>query len=60
MDFFERWFNISPDGGDGSAEVLWIVGIACAVVGIIMRRRLLNLIRFRSAIRQRPPQQDGP
>jgi hypothetical protein len=28
MDFIEQWFGISPDGGDGSLELVWIVGIA--------------------------------
>lgn len=24
MDFIERIFGISPDGGDGSTELIWI------------------------------------
>lgn len=28
MDFIEQWFGTSPDGGDGSLELWWIVGIA--------------------------------
>lgn len=28
MDFIERWFGISPDGGDGSTELLYILAIA--------------------------------
>jgi hypothetical protein len=31
MDFIERWFGISPDGGDGSTEFLYIVAIAVLV-----------------------------
>ena len=27
MDFIEQWFGLSPDGGDGSLEALWIVAI---------------------------------
>jgi hypothetical protein len=41
MDFIEQWFGISPDGGDGSLEVLWIAAIVLAVVAIVFRRRIL-------------------
>ena len=34
MDFIEQWFGISPDGGDGSLEVLWIVGIVVVITAI--------------------------
>jgi hypothetical protein len=40
MDFIERWFGVSPDGGDGSLEVLWIAGIAVAFVAVVFRRRI--------------------
>lgn len=30
MDFIERMFGISPDGGDGSLEILWMAGMAVA------------------------------
>jgi hypothetical protein len=33
MDFIERVFNISPDGGSGSAEVAYLVAI-CVVVWV--------------------------
>jgi hypothetical protein len=32
MDFIERIFGISPDGGDGSAEVLYFVGAAIVII----------------------------
>ena len=41
MDFFEKWFGVSPDGGDGSLEALWIVVIVVAVVAIAFRRRIV-------------------
>jgi hypothetical protein len=44
MDFIERWFGISPDGGDGSLELLWIVAILVAVVAIVFRRRITNWV----------------
>ena len=38
MDFIERIFNISPDGGDGSTEALYlVVGIALLGLTIIAR-----------------------
>jgi hypothetical protein len=41
MDFIEKWFGVSPDGGDGSLEVIWIVGIVMALIAIVFRRRIL-------------------
>jgi hypothetical protein len=40
MDFIERWFGVSPDGGDGSLELLWIVAIVLAVLAIAFRRQI--------------------
>ena len=31
MDFIERWFGVSPDGGDGTLELLYI-GVGMFVV----------------------------
>jgi MYXO-CTERM domain-containing protein len=42
MDFIERWFGVSPDGGDGSLEALWLAAIAVAVVALICRRRIIT------------------
>jgi hypothetical protein len=42
VDFIEQWFGVSPDGGDGSLEVLWIVGIVVAVAAVILRRPIMN------------------
>lgn len=45
MDFIERWFGISPDGGDGSTELLYIV-VFVVVVGLILgRRHIARLMR---------------
>jgi hypothetical protein len=38
MDFIERWFGVSPDDGDGSLEVLWIVAIVVVVLAVAFRR----------------------
>ena len=43
MDFIERWFGISPDGGDGALELLYVaVGVlivAILIARIVSRRR---------------------
>lgn len=51
MDFFEAWFGISPDGGDGSLEMLWLAAIAVAVVAIVFRRRIIAALTSRSSKR---------
>jgi hypothetical protein len=52
MDFIERWFGVSPDGGDGSLEALWIAGIVVALVVVVFRRRIAAWLVSRKA-RQR-------
>jgi len=47
MDFFETLFGLSPDGGDGSTEALWVGAIVVAVVAIAFRRRILGWISAR-------------
>jgi hypothetical protein len=37
MDFIERLFGISPDGGDGSTELLYF-GVLIAIAAIILVR----------------------
>jgi beta-lactamase regulating signal transducer with metallopeptidase domain len=49
MDFIEQWFGISPDGGDGSLEVLWIVGIVVVITALIFRRRIMGWLSSRHA-----------
>jgi hypothetical protein len=40
MDFIERLFGLSPDNGDGSTEILWLVVLVIAVaVSVYVRRR---------------------
>ena len=45
MDFIERWFGYSPDGGDGSLEVLWLVALIAIVAAIFFRRPLRRWLR---------------
>jgi hypothetical protein len=44
MDFIERWFGFSPDGGDGSTELLYIVVIALVLAMVFGRRRIAELL----------------
>ncbi len=38
MDFIERWFGISPDGGNGSFELAFVLVLAaCFAVGFLVR-----------------------
>jgi hypothetical protein len=48
MDFFEQWFGISPDHGDGSLEILWLAAIAIAAVAVFFRRRVTTWMRTHS------------
>jgi len=51
MDWIERWFGVSPDGGDGSLEfLLMLVAVAVAFVLVLgssrrVRSSFLRLIR---------------
>lgn len=39
MDFIEKLFGLSPDNGDGSTEVMWLVALALAVFFYVRHRR---------------------
>ena len=43
MDFIERWFGVSLDGGDGSTELMYLVVFVVVVVVLYrpVRRRFL-------------------
>jgi len=50
MDFIEQRFGLSPDGGDGSLEALWIGAIVVVVLAVAFRRRIIaGLSRWKSA-----------
>jgi hypothetical protein len=50
MDFIERWFGVSPDGGDGTLELLYIAA-GLAVFGAVVWRRWFR----RGRDKQAPP-----
>jgi hypothetical protein len=45
MDWIERWFGVSPDGGDGSTEALYIVALLAAAVLVFGRRYFVRFWR---------------
>ena len=45
MHFFEDWFGMSPDGGDGTLELLYIgVGVLVLIL-LAGRRSILRRLR---------------
>jgi len=37
MDFIERWFGVSPDGGGGSIELMYLIVLIIVVVALLYR-----------------------
>lgn len=55
MDFIERWFHVSPDGGNGSLEVLYLVVVAAIMLLVLFRHRLGDAYaRYIAARDERP------
>ena len=38
MDFIEQLFGLSPDNGDGSTEILWLVVLAIVIASFVYFR----------------------
>jgi MYXO-CTERM domain-containing protein len=38
MDFIERWFGVSPDGGDGTLELLYL-GVGLLILAAFVWHR---------------------
>ena len=50
MDFIERIFGVSPDGGNGSLEFMYLTGIVASVIfiaGAFYHRRIPHKMRKR-------------
>ncbi len=45
MDFIERWFGVSPDGGNGTFEALCIVAGVAACLLLATRWRMFGFGR---------------
>ena len=49
MDFIERWLHISPDGGNGTSEILIMTAFVITVVALVAAfRRYIprNIIQY--------------
>lgn len=44
MDFIESLFGISPDGGDGTLEALWICALLVTLYAFAFRRDIRRLL----------------
>jgi len=47
MDFIERIFGISPDGGDGTTEALYLIVIVALGVAWLTRNRIRSFFKPR-------------
>ena len=45
MDFIERIFGVSPDGGDGSIEAIILLAITIVLAMVAWRRRSTGSMR---------------
>jgi hypothetical protein len=45
MDFIEQWFGLSPDGGNGSTELMYLTVLALIVVVLARNRSLRAFVR---------------
>lgn len=54
MDWIEKLFGISPDGGDGSTEVLVVLAVSIVLAGVILWRVPFLRTAARRLL-QRPP-----
>ena len=45
MDFIEQLFGLSPDNGDGSTEILWLVVLAITIAAFVYFRRQRRMRR---------------
>jgi hypothetical protein len=39
MDFIEQWFHVSPDGGSGALELLYLAAALAVVLSALRLRR---------------------
>ena len=52
MDFLERYLHISPDGGSGATEVIYIAVVVLIALALVLRREITGLVR-RGRLRER-------
>jgi hypothetical protein len=44
MDFIEKWFGVSPDGGESSSEMLYVGVVVVIGLAIMFRSRIRRLL----------------
>lgn len=44
MDWIEQWFGLSPDGGNGSLEMLYLAVIVAIVLIFVFRKQIRAMI----------------
>jgi hypothetical protein len=54
MDWLEQLFGFSPDGGDGTAEILIVLACMIVLAGVIMWRVPALRDRIQRAFARRP------
>jgi len=47
MDFIERIFGVSPDGGDGTTEALYLIVVVALGVAWLARNRMRSFFKSR-------------
>ena len=52
MDWIEQWFNVSPDHGDGSLEMLVFVTLISVALCLLVSTRAPLRARLRSMLRR--------
>jgi len=48
MDFIERWFGLSPDGGSGATEASIFVALCLLVVALMCRQQRRRMSRLKN------------
>jgi hypothetical protein len=49
MDFIERWLGISPDGGNGTLELLLVTAFVAGIIILAGRRKVIAFARHHIA-----------
>jgi hypothetical protein len=52
MDLIERYLHISPDGGSGATEAIYIAVVVLIALALVLRRELPRMVH-RGLLRQR-------
>ena len=48
MDFIERWFGLSPDGGSGATEASILLALCVLVVALVWRQQRRRMSRLKN------------